>query len=213
MIGFTTSSGNTCQIPTGSRHCINTWQSWLFSPANLPLSTFTQRAILKAYQSGNFRDDTNFKNSFLSFSFMKKKMQDPFRFNHCPYSSINLSVCSSRRALIVSFILPSISRIVPTNVSKTFFSTCITSRLFLNFSFDKYGSSKNIGLCVQFICVEGLVWLTVFPNGAKSKRLSCSKIWSSDHSLGLRWCSVFPSNSLSFPRRSWSHGNHLRWPR
>ena len=60
----------------------------------------------------------------------------------------------SRRALIVSFVLPSISRIVLTNVSNTFFSTCITSRLCLNFSLNQYGGSKNINLCVQFICVK-----------------------------------------------------------
>ena len=128
--------------------------------------------MLEAYPSENYTKDRNCKNSFLLSDFTEKDASFFLAMSHflvIHKHGLMPIFSKSIQAFIVSFVFPSMSSIVPTSVSNTFFSTCITSRLCLNFNFDQYRSSNNLILCVQFRCVFGLVLFTNLSNGAKSK--------------------------------------------
>lgn len=113
----------------------------------------------------------NFKNSFFSSGVIVKNGW-PF-LTLSPLLFIHKGSCmpihsKSRPTLIMSFDFPSMSRIVPTNVSHTFFLICMTSRLCLILI------STSMEAQITYSCdpVQMRILLTPLPNEPNSKLFS-----------------------------------------
>ena len=111
--------------------------------------------------------------------------------------------CKSTRALVVSFVFPSMFNKVPSKFSQMFFSMYITSNLCRNNNRDRYGSWKRTLCFVQFTL--RFLFLSYFVGCLLSTGrfivLNCSNISSAFIETGGGLCSTLPSCCLLLPTR------------
>lgn len=134
-------------------------------------------------------------------------------------------------AFRLSFVLPLIPNNVNTTLSVTFFSICITSRLWRIKLCSQYGNSKKILFFFQLNLVFGNALfvalaisfsncsLALFRNTSSFlysvstlRLLNCCKTYDPVNLRGSGPLLTLPLNANFFVRNLWSGGKNWRWP-
>jgi hypothetical protein len=130
---LTTLSGSDWSNAIGRSCCISTWLSWLFNPEIVRSLSRTHLEMFEAYP---FRTLT-FRRTFRKFSLSSFDIVwQAAGIYFLPFAAVNgcnlglnpISYKSSRVARLL-FVFHLMSKIVPSMLSMTFFSMCMTSRL------------------------------------------------------------------------------------
>ena len=129
------------RIPAANKCWMMTWKLCDFKPLILESLSITFFLKLLAKPSGEFHWFDNWKTFSRSLAVRVCGFINLSPFSYRCNFGLIFKACKSRLALSVYFDFPYIPTTMPNNLSHTFFSICITSRLCFSDNVDQYSIS------------------------------------------------------------------------